>query len=212
MAPTVQAFDSDERISKAQRCYECGGEYLLIFFELEGRCGKLGNRRYRIRCIGCKLSARVKRAQANRFRQKARSTRTRHAGKYVRDPKLAGHVSSVDEFCAAYDWTIDQMAHDIEHASKNGCPYCWQLFSTMEHGLRDITLDIFDPRLPPYYRTNVRWCCVTCNSEKQRTPPDLWGAKLAMWKLWRENQAKLMTDPGALGFLPFFVDAIPRAS
>jgi hypothetical protein len=206
-------FESDDRVSKSQRCYECGGEYLLIFFRFDRRPTRLTQAR--ARCIGCELSARTRKAQANRIRKKAGNARTRHAHTY-RERQIPGrfvlpsYVRTSEDFYREYDWDTDQMAHDIEHASQNGCPYCWQLFSTMEGGLKNITLDIVDPRLPPYYRTNVRWCCNTCNREKQRTPPDLWGAKLSMWKLWRENQQKLMTDPEALGFLPFFVDAVPR--
>ena len=89
------------------------------------------------------------------------------------------------------------MTHDIRHAYENTCPYCWQPFEDMAHGLADLTADIIDPRREPYYRTNVRWCCMTCNREKQKTDPDLWEKKLEMWARWRVNQT---TQPEQLTF------------
>jgi hypothetical protein len=65
----------------------------------------------------------------------------------------------------------------------------------MGHGLADLTLDIIDPTKDPYYSTNVKWVCATCNKEKQRTPPEHWGAKLVAWQMWREQQEKLKGDP-----------------
>jgi hypothetical protein len=208
---SLPSLDSDDRISKSQRCYRCGGEYLLVFFRLDRRLTRKTH--YRAICIGCQLTAAVEQARAKRHRKKAGSARTRHAAKYLSRSVadcyvIPASIESSEDFYRTYDWSLDQMAHDIEHASKNGCPYCWQLFSTMPHGLGDMTLDIVDRRLPPYYTTNVRWVCATCNKEKQRTAPDLWGAKLAMWKLWRENQTKMMTDPEELGFLPFFIEPV----
>ena len=57
----------------------------------------------------------------------------------------------------------------------------------------------FNPDLEPHYSTNVRWCCVRCNTEKQRITPALWGARLSMWRLWRRNQVLLQGTPEVLG-------------
>jgi DNA-directed RNA polymerase subunit RPC12/RpoP len=76
------------------------------------------------------------------------------------------------------------MIHDAQHSYDNSCTYCGHMFKDMGHGLADITLDIVDPSQPPYYAVNVRWVCATCNREKSRTPPALWGARRACWELW----------------------------
>jgi len=81
------------------------------------------------------------------------------------------------------------MLHEAKHVYTNGCQYCGKPFALMGHGLADLTLDIFDPRLPAYYPANTRWACMTCNREKSRTPPDKWGAKLACWGKWERTEA-----------------------
>jgi hypothetical protein len=56
----------------------------------------------------------------------------------------------------------------------------------MGHGLADITIDIVNPREPPFYDTHVKHCCGTCNKEKSQTPPELWARKLICWDQWTE--------------------------
>jgi hypothetical protein len=65
----------------------------------------------------------------------------------------------------------------------------------MPHGLGDVTLDIVDPANEPFYKTNVRWVCATCNRAKSRTPPDEWAEKLAAWEEWRRIQEARRIDP-----------------
>lgn len=179
-------------------CKKCGQTYqpAEAFFRSNR---KLGNSRYLKKiCIGCELSARTERKQLNRPREKARRTWHSHADKYIK----RGIAQDRADFADRFGWDLDQIAHDIEHAASNGCPYCHRPFAEMAHGWADITLDIVNPALPPYYETNARWVCMTCNREKQKTAPDLWGAKLQCWKQWREHQAKLAVDPWA--GLPLF--------
>jgi hypothetical protein len=57
----------------------------------------------------------------------------------------------------------------------------------MGHGLDDITLDIVDREREPYYRTNVKWCCGTCNSEKATMAPELWARRLDFWPQWQRH-------------------------
>jgi hypothetical protein len=122
-------------------------------------------------CIGCLQTERDNLKRYNRPKAKARNTFYRHADKFIKE----GLAGSREDFAQRFDWSVKQMAHDIEHTYKNGCPYCRQFFSEMGHGLSDLTLDIIDPEKPPYYTTNVKWVCSTCNKEKQRTPPEYWG-------------------------------------
>lgn len=168
---------------KIRRCKRCHTPYEGLEVEAFFRRTSSTHRSMRMAvCIGCELTARTRRKQENRPLEKARRTLHHHADKYV----LAGSATSRDDFARRYGWKLEQMAHDIEHAMGNGCPYCWQAFAEMEHGLADCTLDIVNPGQLPYYRTNIRWCCKTCNTEKARTPPDLWGAKLQAWERWRQ--------------------------
>jgi hypothetical protein len=105
-------------------------------------------------------------------------------------------------FAIQYGWKVDQMAHDIEHAHKNGCPYCHRSFSEMGGGLSDVSLDIWDPQKQPFYALNTRWVCRTCNKEKQRTPPELFGEVRMSWERWERHQTALRADP--LAGLPLF--------
>jgi hypothetical protein len=57
----------------------------------------------------------------------------------------------------------------------------------MEHGLSDITVDIWDPRLPPDIE-NTRIMCRTCNTEKGAMTPEEWAERKRCWRLWKENQ------------------------
>lgn len=142
-------------------------------------------------CICCELSARTEKKRDSRTREKARRAIRTHFEKYRREHVEQGkhpwmaNIRTQKEFADRFGWDVDQMAHDIEHAHQNGCPYCRESFSSMAHGLADVSFDVIDPERQPYYRTNVRPCCLTCNREKARTPPELWGAKLQAWERWR---------------------------
>ena len=142
-------------------------------------------------CIGCELTERTNKKQRNRPREKARKALSRHATKYIKE----GLVSSAQEFTSLFGYSVDQMAHDIEHAFQNGCPYCGRSFASMAHGLNDVTLDIIDPKRPPNYRTNTRWVCNTCNSEKQKTDADLWDMKCQCWAEYERRQVARADDP-----------------
>lgn len=119
-------------------------------------------------CNRCRQDARDARKQANRWVQKARWTRQRHAKRY----KLP-----VAEFARRYGWEIARIAHDFEHAYANTCPYCWEPYAAMVNGLSDMTLDVVRANEPPDYRTNVQPCCGTCNTEKGKTLAHLWSIK-----------------------------------
>lgn len=176
------------------RCRQCGVVYHPVFFRNALTTAVVKYKR--TTCIGCELTARTEAKQRNRPREKARKALGSHAARFIRE----GQAHSVKDFCERYGWTIERLAHDLAHTYENTCPYCWQPFVEMEHGLADVTLDIVDPARPPFYRTNVRWCCATCNREKQRTDPELWEIKLAMWRRWR---AQIAIAPAQLTLLDF---------
>jgi hypothetical protein len=181
------------------RCSRCCGEYHEVFFRGAGLSNAYSRHKYlRPVCIGCEQTRRDKHKQSNRARAKVVDAIRRHAERYIRD----GLAKTRADFEEDFGWNISQMLHDLEHAYVNGCPYCNERFSEMGHGLSDITIDICDTRQPPYYGVNTRWVCATCNREKSRTPPELWGAKLICWKRWNEQQGNLERNP--LSGLPLF--------
>jgi hypothetical protein len=133
------------------------------------------------------------------LRRKAIAARRRHGAKL----KELGIIKDEGDLEEVYGWSLHRMVDDIKRTQEKGCPYCLQPLSTAEHGLGIITLDILNADYAPHYSTNVVWCCARCNSEKQRTSPDVWGARQSMWNLWRLNQIRLGVNPETFGFLPF---------
>jgi hypothetical protein len=158
------------------------------FFRISQR--KYAERAQRIStvCIGCENTESDRHKIENRWRTKVTTCRRREAGKL-------GFTTS--ELETRFRWDLVRMAYDAEHTYENTCPYCWRPFTAMGHGPADVTLDIVDPLSEPHYGINTRWCCGTCNSEKHRTPPELWGRKLAAGRQWEAWQAKLRGDPWA---------------
>jgi hypothetical protein len=58
----------------------------------------------------------------------------------------------------------------------------------MTHGLADVTIDVIDPAKEPFYSTNTRPCCMTCNRAKHDMSPEDWAKRLLGWRLWRARQ------------------------
>ncbi len=163
--------------STGKLCNKCRLIFPNEFFRLRSYHDKT-----RKICRGCEQQKNDERKRKNRFRVKIRQTTRRHAKKYEKE-----YGMTTEEFKKDFGWDLDLMEHDARHTYKNGCVYCREPFSSMAHGLRDLTLDIHDPRIDPHYPTNVRWICSTCNGEKQRTPPELWGMILSCWKRWNDG-------------------------
>jgi hypothetical protein len=173
------------------QCRECREWYDEVFFEVA-----LGKNSYpklrKVRCIGCRLTRRTReKEEGKRYWVKARNAVMTHAAKFIK----TGVVQSAEELVTRFGWNLAAMAHDIEHAFKNGCPYCRVLFSQMPNGLGALTLDVVDPSQPPYYAVNTRWSCMTCNRSKAKTAPSVWAIKLLCWEKWRSRQAELRNRP-----------------
>lgn len=203
--------DDDGRRTK--RCVICGGAYLLEFFQRGrnangSRDPKVGTRHYRDHCMGCEAIRKRAEPVEQRLRKKAVAARRRHGAKL----KELGVIKNEGDLEEIYGWALDRMLDDIKRISEKGCPYCLQLIKMREHGLGTITVDILNANEPPHYSTNVIWCCAGCNSKKQLTPPNVWGARQSMWKLWRDNQIRLGVDPEAFGFLPLDKKEDPQHS
>lgn len=137
-------------------------------------------------CIGCETTRRTEEKERDRTMVKARDTIRRHAA------RLRVSVETLSE---RFGWMPAQIKHDIEHAAKNGCPYCHRSFASMGHGLADITIDIIDPAKPPFYTTNTKIACQTCNREKAKTAPETWAGKLICWARWENHQRRISLKP-----------------
>lgn len=175
-------------------CIRCGTVYRPHLVEWAFRAGGAGphapctNYRKRI-CRACEQAARDQRKQRNPWAVKARDVIRRHAARLGVD-----RTSLID----VYGWEPQRLAHDAEHQYANGCSYCTEQYSGMGHGLSDITLDIQDRNRPPYYCTNTKWCCQSCNRKKGVMTPEAFEATRQMLNLWRESRNQ---SPGEQGML-----------
>jgi hypothetical protein len=191
----------DDRVIQ---CRKCGGWYGEDFFERAfGKCTYQKLRRSV--CIGCRQTARDnEKMRGNRYAVKARNALISHGHKFVRK----GVIRCGDELGSRFGWDLRRMAHDIEHAFKNGCSYCAVSYADMPNGLADLTLDIIDPAQPPYYATNTKWCCQTCNRSKAKTTPIRWAKKLLWWVEWRKRQSALALNPNLDTLFPADIGSI----
>ena len=170
---------------ETKKCNKCGGRWdLEACFRRVGRQSGVASvlaTEFRPTCIMCELTERNDPTPEERARRKAQNSIATHAQKYEMSPS---------EFAKRFGWDVERMIYDIVHGHENTCPYCWERYEAMGHGLSDITLDVVNCEREPYYRTNVKWCCATCNREKATMPPELWERRLIVWPqymAWREK-------------------------
>jgi hypothetical protein len=172
-------------------CTRCGETYDVAFFRNNDRAYAPARSGSRGVCLGCEQTARDTKKRKNRWLVKAQDTLRHHSRKFVE----RGIVESASVLVEHFGWDVRRMAHEAEHTYGNGCGYCGEPFSEMDHGLADITLDIVDPESPPHYGINTRWICQTCNRAKGRRPPGEWGAIRSMWEKWKRRVDSLAHDP-----------------
>jgi hypothetical protein len=170
-------------------CEECRGWYPSPFFRLV--VSRVKQQYYSKRCKRCEQEKKDEQNRQSRFPRKAYATMYHHAKKYIEK----GWAASVADFRKRYGWNVKQIAHDMEHDWTNGCPICHELFKEMGHGLSDLSLDIINPDDRPYYETNVRFICTTCNKLKQQYPPELFGLIIQCHKMWESNHENKVQDP-----------------
>jgi len=130
-------------------------------------------------CVACEQTDRDDRKRQRRAVAKAHDTTRFHARR---------HGMGKAEFAAQYGWRPERIAHDIEHAYDNTCCYCQRPYAAMGHGLADVTIDVIDPTKEPFYETNTRPCCMTCNREKGPLTPEQFGRRKQGWRLWEEHR------------------------
>jgi len=150
-------------------------------------------------CLACVQEEKDREKSPQRSKPKARAILYSHCQKYNR---RYGTSYTPMGFASKFGWSLDQIVHDIEHAFSNWCSYCGSAYSKMSHGLADVTLDIINPDEPWYY-SNTRFCCATCNKRKGELSPEKWGKFLASYK---RRQEFLNSDYGTLGKPQFRMD------
>ena len=172
-------------------CRDCGGDWPLVAFR---KNRKLASDRYIYPvCRLCEQTNRDDAKNADRFRSKARDTIRRHGQKWGMSPS---------EFADRFGWTIDAVAHEMEHAWGNGCIHCRVSYSDMKNGLWDMTVDIEDPDADPFWGANTRIVCATCNREKSTTPKHEWGAIAHYRRMWMKRRARFLE--GQITGMPLF--------
>lgn len=170
-----------------RECRRCGGRYHAVAFRVSRALSCASTRRSSV-CVWCEFEPRQAIKDARRAIVKAQRTIRTHAAKYIKK----GLCGSVEQFVKDFCWDAKQMAHDIEHAFANGCPYCRVQFASMHGGLHNVSLDVINPETPPFYGSNTKWVCKTCNSMKGDLSPEDWGQKLSDRQSW-ERQQKLIS-------------------
>jgi hypothetical protein len=140
-------------------------------------------------CRACRQTNSDERKGRDRWSVKARDTIRRHAERF--------HIPK-SELISRYGWDPRRLAHDAEFLYEGSCGYCDKAYKPMGHGLSDITLDVQDPQQQPYYQTNTKWCCQTCNRKKWRMSPDDFEADRQMWELRRQSLDRAPEDKGML--------------
>lgn len=177
----------------ARRCFRCGTTYpphlVEAAFRTANTRGRLDASKRRCLCRPCEQTARDERKIRNRWAVKARDVVRRHALRLG---------ASKEDLVNLYGWDVAQLSHDAKFQYHNGCNYCGHSYGDMGHGLADITLDVIDRSLPPYYRTNTKWCCQTCNRKKGDRGPAWFEADLQVFQVWKAERKR---DPQVLGFL-----------
>ena len=174
-----------------KKCSKCGGEWdEEAFFRrdtsINRRSAGALAEQYRTVCIGCELTERNDPTPEERARRKAHNTTALHAAKCGMTP---------NDFAKRYGWDIERIVYDIIHGHENTCPYCWEKYERMGHGLTDMTLDIINREREPYYRTNTKWCCSTCNREKASLPAELWERRLIVWPQYMKWRNSVLANP-----------------
>ena len=178
-------------VRRCERCGTCYPPHLVerAFRTVGNRYFQDVSRKFRLNvCRPCEQSDRDQRKMRNRWRVKASDVIRRHAQR-LDIPK--------DQLIRRYGWELERIAHDAEFQYGNGCSYCGERYATMGHGFADITLDVQD-REHPYYRTNTKWCCQTCNRKKGKLSSADFESDRQVYAEW-SHQREL--DPEERGML-----------
>jgi hypothetical protein len=119
-------------------------------------------------CKDCQITQRNAKRDENPYLHAFKARRQDHA------KRLHTRVGEL----IALGWDAElralEMRHQFEHGYCPICPYRHEgeptlnFYRDMKEGLKELTIDIFTPALPPIWPGNVWWVCKTCNIRMQR--------------------------------------------
>jgi hypothetical protein len=180
-------------MADGRQCTRCGTWYpahvVAVAFTIKRAVGLMHQPQRDTICRPCQQTARDQRKLRNRWAVKARDVIRRHA--------IRLEITKQD-LIDRYGWDPDRLAHDAEFQYGNGCNYCGHQYSEMGHGLADISLDIMDRTAAPYYRSNTKWCCQTCNRQKGDKSPEWFEINRQVYEAWQRSKTMTPSDLGLL--------------
>lgn len=163
----------------------CGGTYKDTAFR------KRANGKRADRCLKCdKKKGRGK--TRDPIGRKITDVTTRHASKFIK----AGIIESRNELIDTYNWDPVRMREHLFNAKT--CAYSnlpFNITTSGEIDLSDVTLDVTHPNEPPYYDLNTKWVKSSVNTEKGRMSVTEWADRQTYYRQYEENLKKIMTDP-----------------
>jgi len=129
-------------------------------------------------CKDCQITVRNAKREAEPYLHAFKSRRQDHA------KRLHIHVADL----IALGWDAELRALEMRHQFEQGyCPVCpyrrdgtptLNFYRDMAEGLKELTIDIFNPDLAPIWPGNVWWVCKSCNLRMQREGKPSFGQKI----------------------------------
>lgn len=150
-------------------------------------------------CKDCQITVRNAKRDADPYLHAFKSRRQDHA------KRLHVPVSKL----IALGWDAElrslEMRYQYEHGYCPVCPYrldgvpTLNFYRNMAEGLKELTIDIFDPALEPIWPGNVWWICKTCNIRMQREGKPNFGQKILEEHALRRQE---LADDGQKSLFP----------
>lgn len=104
-----------------------------------------------------------RRSLIKKFGDARRTHANRSTVRHANDPTNPVYTAKELEVC--YGWTTEAMHADFDDFMLGKCP-CGCNRYALDLELREISVDIVNPELPPVWGVNTRWMCVPGNRTK----------------------------------------------
>ncbi len=160
----------------------------------------------------CKMCESNRRHAEDRWKRKAQATRAYHRlralEKYQITPeRFPSWDGNHETFAEIYGWDTEKIAREMEAVYGGPCRKCGRLYKTMGHGRDDLTIDIIDLTLEPFYEDNTRFVCGSCNSRKGSKTREEERRVTRAYRTWLgtgcdHHQLSFSLIPGSPGDLP----------
>lgn len=139
----------------------------------------------------CKMCESKKRHSQDIWKRKAQRTIAYHRLRALEQYQIAPERfpswdGRYETFATTYEWFIEKIAREMEAAFGGVCKICGEPYKSMGHGRGDMTVDIMNHTLEPFYADNTRIVCLTCNSGKGAKTLDEERQRKKAYKIWSE--------------------------